>query len=626
MIMAKPTLNDEDTRKKRPLAKGFSAVLFALMALSLLSFGVGGFGGQTTRLGQVGDQDIKVNDYVNSLRSTVDRFSQMLGRPVPMRDAIAAGMDKQALSELVARVALNDEMDKVGLSASDLQVATELGKVKAFQTVDGKFDRTAYAEALKGANLTENEYEKSLRADLARTTLQLAITGGVTSPDALTDTLFYYSGETRSFTWMALTEADLTTPLTAPTDADLTAEYDANIAAYTRPEAKRISYAALLPDEIATDMPVDEAALKTLFDTRKDQYNIPEKRLVERLVYPTDAEAAAAKAKLDAGTTFEALVSERKLTLADIDLGDVAKSDLGAAGDAVFAMTAPGVVGPVQSDLGPALFRMNAILPAQVTTFEQARPDLLLEMQTEAARKDIAARIEAIDDALAGGATLEELAKSENLNVKSIDYASGADDNDPIANYAAFRKALDDVAKGDFPAAIVLEDGGVVAMTMVDTVPPTPRPLADVKEKVTAAWTAKKLAEALTLEATAKLALISAGTDMATLGTVKVTPTVERNATVEGGTPALLEAAFAMQAGDVKLVNKDGFIAIVRLDAILPAKDNPKASEQRDTLRGQLAQSFASDIFDTYTKSIQADRTLTIDQSVIDAVHSQMGN
>lgn len=624
--MAKPTTTDESTGKKRPFAKGFSFILFALLALSMLSFGVAGFGNQNTRIGRVGDQDIKVNDYVNSLRSTVDRFSQMLGRPVPMRDAIAAGMDKQALSDLVARVALNDEMDKVGLSASDLQVAAELGKVNAFKAADGSFDRAAYSQALKGANLTEAEYEKGLRADIARNTLQLAVTGGVTSPDVLTDTLFSYSGETRSLTWLPLTEADLTTPLPAPTDADLQAEYDANIAAYTRPEAKRISYVALLPDELAKDMPIDEAAVKALYDTRKDQFNIPEKRLVERLVYPSDAEAAAAKAKLDAGATFESLVAERKLTLTDIDLGDVSKSDLGAAGDGVFALTAPGVVGPLKSDLGPALFRMNAILPAQVTPYEQARADLALELQTEAARKDIAARIEAIDDALAGGATLDELATSEKLTVKSMDYASGADDNADIAKYAAFRKAADAVAQGDFPAAIVLEDGGVAAMSMVEIVPPTPRPLADVKDKVTAAWKGKKLAEALTLEATAKLALISAGTDMTTLGKAVVTPSVERNATVDGATPALLDAAFAMKVGDVQLVNKDGFIAIVRLDAITPAKDNPKAQEQRDQLKGQLAQSFATDIFDTYTKAIQADRTLTIDQSVIDAIHTQMGN
>ena len=93
----------------------------------------------------------------------------------------------------------------------------------------------------------------------------------------------------------------------------------------------------------------------------------------------------------------------------DVDLGDVGKSDLGAAGDAVFALTDPGVVGPVMSDLGPALFRMNGILAAQETTFDEAKDSLGEEMRMDAARRDIASRMDQIDDLLASGADLFEL-------------------------------------------------------------------------------------------------------------------------------------------------------------------------------------------------------------------------
>ena len=128
--------------------------------------------------------------------------------------------------------------------------------------------------------------------------------------------------------------------------------------------------------DIAADQPVDEAAVQDLYTTRLADYVVPEKRLVERLVYPDDAAAAAAKARLDAGESFETLVAERGLDLTDIDLGDVTKSELGAAGDAVFALTGPGVAGPLPSDLGPALFRMNAILAAQETTLDEAQTPL----------------------------------------------------------------------------------------------------------------------------------------------------------------------------------------------------------------------------------------------------------
>ena len=215
------------------------------------------------------------------------------------------------------------------------------------------------------------DYESGLRADIARTVLQTAVVGGIVAPAAMTDTLVAYSGETRGFSVLQFSEATLPTPIATPTEEALKTYYDAHLDTFTRPEAKRITYAALMPADLAAKQPVDEAAVQDLYNSRLADYVVPEKRLVERLVYPTDADAAAAKARLDAGESFETLVKDRGLELTDIDLGDVTKSELGAAGDAVFALTGPAVAGPLPTDLGPALFRMNAILAAQQTALRR---------------------------------------------------------------------------------------------------------------------------------------------------------------------------------------------------------------------------------------------------------------
>jgi peptidyl-prolyl cis-trans isomerase D len=196
--------------------------------------------------------------------------------------------------------------------------------MQAFQGTAGTFDRDAYRFTLERNNLTEAQFEQGIREDIARSVLQGAIVGGFLDPKPLTDTLTAYAGERRGFSLLELAAADLPTPVADPTDADLQSFYDANIAQFTRPEAKRITYIALIPETLAPTMEVDEAALKALYDERIDEFMIPEKRLVERLAFPTDADAAAAKARLDAGEiTFDALVAERGLKLADIDLGDV---------------------------------------------------------------------------------------------------------------------------------------------------------------------------------------------------------------------------------------------------------------------------------------------------------------
>lgn len=56
-----------------------------------------------------------------------------------------------------------------------------------------------------------------------------------------------------------------------------------------------------------------------------------------------------------------------------------------------------------------------------------------------------------MDDLLAGGASLEELAKEEGMTFATTDYAPGADDNDPIAAYKASAMPWPSSARAIFP-------------------------------------------------------------------------------------------------------------------------------------------------------------------------------
>ncbi|MEO8243756.1 MAG: peptidyl-prolyl cis-trans isomerase, partial [bacterium] len=511
------------------------------------------------------------------------------------------------------------------VSVGNMEVAKSIAADKNFQDVTGKFSSDTYRQTLQQAGMTVKEYETGTRFDLARSVLQAAVVGGIVVPATLTDTLATYAGEQRSFTLLPLTEATLPTPLPTPTEADLKAWYDAHLDAFTRPEAKRITYAALQPADLAASMPVDETAVQELYDSRKSEYVVPEKRLVERLVYPSDAEAASAKARLDAGASFESLVKDRGLELTDIDMGDVTRSQLGAAGDAVFALTSPDVVGPLPSDLGPALYRMNAILPAQDTTLAQVHDELAKEAQTAAAVKEIADKSTAIDDALAGGATLEDLVKTEGMVLHTTDYVSGAVDNDPIAADRAFAKAADAVKSGDYPEAVTLADGGIMALRLDSTVPPTPVPFDKAHDRVAAALHADALSKALTAQATAAEAAIKAGATLESEGTVIPVAATTRDATPDGTTPDVMKAAFAMTAGEVKLVDLPDFTGLIRLDSITPVDlTTPEAKAAADKLAAQARQSVAQDVYALYTAAMTAQGKLTIDQSVMNSVLTQM--
>jgi peptidyl-prolyl cis-trans isomerase D len=615
--------HDDDDARPRKKSTGIAAwTLTGLLVLGLGGFGVTSFGGSVTSVGSVGGITITTQDYARAVQQEIAAMSAQLGVQIGMNEATAFGLDRQALSNVVTRAALDAESERLGLSIGDASVAAEVMKMDAFKGTSGAFDRETYAFALRQQGWSEADFETALRRDVSRSLLQGAVAGGFSAPQPMVDTLYRWIGERRSLSMIRLTEADLTAPLPAPSDDDLKAWHQENIATFTRPEAKRIAYAALLPDAIAADQPVDEAALKALYDERIDEFVVPERRLVERLVFPDQAAADAAKARLDAGAPFETLVIERGLTMDAIDLGDVSQADLGAAGEAVFAATEGSTVA-ADSDLGPALYRVNGILAGEETTFDQARDLLASEMQTDAARRLIADKVEEIDDLLAGGMELKDLATEAGMTFATVDHVPGQQGAAPIEGYTAFREAAATLTAEDFPEAIVLDDGGVVAMQFVETVPAAPIPFDEARDAVTADWRAATLAKALSARAIELKSAIEGGTPIGSLGIVDRTPEISREGSIDGAPASLVATAFTLAAGDVTVIEDGDFVAVLQLDAIAPAAETGDEAEAlKAALAAQIEQALSNDAMAAYSQALVASSGVTLDEAAINAVNA----
>jgi peptidyl-prolyl cis-trans isomerase D len=613
---------------KRPRGKVQEVAVWTLMGMLIVGlggFGVTSFSGGVTKVASVGDIEISTDDYARALQTQINAFAQQFGQPISMQEALAFGIDRQVLRDVLTRAALDNEAQRIGVSVGDEVVASELMGMDAFMGVSGTFDREAYRFTLDRNNLTETEFETNLRRDISRELLQGAVAGGFAAPKPLTDTLYAWVAERRGFSMLRLVETDLATPVAEPTEADLQAHYDANIDRFTRAEAKRITYAALLPEAIAKEQPVDEATLQQMYQGRIDEFVIPERRIVERLVYPDEAAAEAARAKLDEGTAFEDLVAERGLTLEAIDMGDVTPEELGAAGEAVFAAAEGEVAGPLASDLGPALYRVVSVLAAEETTFDEARETLAIEIQTDAARRLIADQVEAVDDLLAGGATLEDLGKELNLDVATLDFVPGQQGEAAIEGYPAFRAAAEAVQEGDFSEAILLEDGGVVDLRLDEIVPPAPIPFDEAKDQVAEDWRKDAVAKALSARAAEIKAAIEGGAAIGSFGIVDVTPETARSGFIANAPDTLLADIFQMAEGEVRVIEAGGFTAVVKLDRVLPAATEGEDAEgMQAALAAQARQAIAQDAFDAFTNALTAEAGIALDQAAINAVHTSL--
>lgn len=611
------------------MAKGktsqfFVWILLGLLIVGLAGFGATNFGGNLRSVGQVGETEIELDRYARELQQELRALQAQAGRAIPLAEAQQLGIPQNVLQRLVTQTALENEAAVIGLSVGDDIVSQEILSIPTFRGLDGEFDREAYRFTLEQSGLSIAEFEERIRAETSSQILTGALIGGVTTPDLFVDTLYAYAREERDITWARLSAANLPEPLGEPSEADLEAYHAANADLFTLPETKVITYAWLTTDMLLDEVEVDEAALREMYDDRIDEFVQPERRLVERLVFGTETEAAEALAAIEAGeTTFDDLVAERGLTLEDVDLGDASRGDLGEAAEAVFALTEPGVAGPAPSPLGPALYRMIAILNAQETSFEEARGELGQAIAADRAGRVIADSIVDIDDLLAGGATLEDLAEETQMQLGQIDWRT--DVAEGIAAYQDFRLAAAELTAGDFPEVLELEDSGIFAMRLDETRPPELQPLNAVRPDVIIGWEVTETTRLLAEDARRIAADLNAGAEMAGIGLpIEVDRGLTRDAFIPSTPPDFVTRVFEMEPGVIEVVEDRGQVLIVRLDEVqVPDPDAPEAQAVKAVFASETAQGLATDLLGAFAAAATAQAGVTIDQTAINAVHAQ---
>jgi peptidyl-prolyl cis-trans isomerase D len=612
--------------QRKPGRNIFVWIMMGLLIIGLGGFGIGNFGGGAGAVGSVGTVEISVDDYARAFDDVRRAEMQRLGAPLSVPQALEAGLGAQALGSLVTAAALEHETARLGISVGDAALQQVLRGAALFQGPTGAFDPNLFDAWLDNRNMSAPDFLADLRADIARGLLLDAVAGGVRLNPAHADALLGMMAERRDLIWAPLTPDLLEAPVPEATEADIAAWYAAHPEDFTAPETRQVTYAALTPASLAATIAPDPDAVQAAYAARADEFDIPERRLVERLVFPDAAAAAAARAALDAGETdFAALAGERGLDLADLDLGDVRREALSPdAAEAVFGLAEPGIVGPVETALGPALFRVNAILAARLTPFEEVRDALAAELAAGLAMAEMENRREAIADLIAGGATIEDLGTETAMETASL-AVTAEDPGTGIAADPAFRAAALAAEPGDFPQLQELDGGGLFALRLDSVTPPRLRPLDAVRAEAAAAWRAEETATRLAARgAELREALENRGSFTALGLAARAEAGLDRGAQPAGAPAGLMQAAFALPQDGVALVAGQP-PALVRVTAIVPPdRSDAMVAMLADSIDRAAAQGLSDDIVGLYAEAIRSGVETRLDGAVIDAVNAQL--
>ena len=604
------------------LSKTFVWILLGLLFAGLAGFGATNLSGTVRTVGKAGDQLIGVDQFVRELQREINAVASQTGTAVSISQAQELGLDRLVLSRLSTIASMDFEATKLGISIGDKNLQEEIKNMEAFQALDGTFDREMYRFSLQNSGLNEADFENDLRNEAARILVRDAVIRGTVMPDTLVDLIIDFTGARRSFTWAHLRATDMDTSLKVPTDDELKIFYEANITNYFQPETKEITFVQLLPTDLLDSITVEDASLSDAYKARSEEFNQPERRLLERLVFINDATASAAKKQIDDGeTTFEQLVEDRGLVLADIDLGDVSKADLGDNADVIFATSVGSITGPHPTELGPALFRVNAILAENSISFEDARSTLRDELAKDSARRRIETLSQNFEDLLAAGATLEELADETEMTLGKIIWHEN--NVDEIAAYEAFRQIAQDVTSDDFPEIQFLDDGGIFALRLDELRPASPEPFENVLVQVQKDYQREAQQKALTEQANTLIVDITAATDFADIGLEGQTESnLTRTAFIEDAPFDMIEQVFQMTVGEVRIIPNAGEVIIVRLDEIAPPDRTGELADLSKSLQAQLDQALGQELLSALIEDIQVRTEPQIDERAVNAVMS----
>ena len=604
-------------------------ILGLVLSFIILSFAVWGIGDRFNNVGgnfiaKVGDARISVNDYRTDFQNTMTRIEQQQKRSVSVDEARRAGVDRQVLSRLLSMTILDQEAKKLGLAVSDDTVRQKILTNPIFKGKDGQFNRRQF-DALLG-NMSERAYIADERSDMMRTDVSDAIVGGLAVPKAMVSAVHAYRSEVRDLEFLVLPPAAAGT-IPAPTDAELKTYYDERKDAFTAPEYRKLVVLSIIPANLFKPDAVTDAEIAQRYDEMKAaRFEVPERRTLEQMLYPDEAAANAAGARLKGGAGFDALAADASSGGKDFKLGSIPKTALGdpAVADAAFALPADGTTQPIKTQFGWAILHASKIVPGRTQSLADVSGELRNEIAVVRAKKQAEAARQTVEDARKAGKTVAEAAAAAGLKPRVIEAVTSqgrGKDGHPVEGLPdgpELLKAAFNTGVGDDTDTLTTADGGDVWYEVAGIEAAHDLPLADVKAKVEALWRNDEIARRLAVQGDRLVKEIDGGKSLAAVaaenGKLQL---VKAENIAREGTPVLpapaLAEIFAVKVGKAGSAAEPNHGRLVfKVDAArvppLPEKD-PDAEK--------LKAGFVNDVIAQYLAKLQGEIGVSLNQQAL---------
>lgn len=480
---------------RKGATKGPAKVLFIVLIFSFAIWGIGdvvrGVGADTPAI-VVGEVEVSPQTVRNAFDRELNRLRQVLGPELTADDARAMGLMDSVIAQLGQQAVVDAAARDLGIIAPPEAVRAQIAGIDAFQGADGTFNRDLFRRVLSQNNLTEEGFLASIEQEIVRDALVGSASAGAVAPEPLVAPLFAWRNEERVADALFVPDAIQDLP-PVPDQAELQAVYEQNLDAFTAPEYRQLTALVLRPADLTEEVSVTDEDLEAAYQAALPELETAETRTVSQVLV-RDQETAQAVAEAAAGGTTLAEAAGRAGAPAPMDLGSVTADVLPpSASDVVFALEEGAISEPVQTPIGWHVFHVSDITGGETPPLSEVRDEMRERVASEKAVDVLYDLTADLEDALGGGATLEEAAERLNLTLTRIEAVDRQGLNragepvEALPEEEVYLNTAFSLQQGE--ESLLEEIGRGYFIVRVDAVvPPQPRPFEEVRDQVVDLW------------------------------------------------------------------------------------------------------------------------------------------
>jgi peptidyl-prolyl cis-trans isomerase D len=609
-------------------------VIFVLFGFLILSFAIWGIGDIFQGYGRnsvarVGKAEIGLEQMRTAYQNDLQQLTRQQRRQITPEMARAFGLDRQVLSRLVTELVLDQTARDMRLGVSDETIRDLILQDSNFRDASGQFSPARFNELLRSNGFTEQAYVREQRATILRQQLAEMVVGAVGAPGALQELGHRLRNERRSITF-ARVPASAAGEIAAPTEAQLKTFFDERKAAFRAPEFRTANLLSISAETLADPSTVSDDEAKARYDQVKAQrFTTQETRTIQQIVFPNSEEAQAAKARIDAGETFDAIAAARNVAASDLTLGTVTRAQVfdPAVRDAAFALAQDVVGGPVAGGFGSVLLRVTAIVPERLRPFEEVSAELKAEIARTRAASQLTDLHDKIEDQRASAKPLADIAREFNLPLQTlgpVDAGLRGPDGSQAAAPAGGDATVQAIFRSDIgvdnEAIRLARDTGYVWFDVTKIDQARERSFDEVKAQVEAQWRADEVATRLAAKTREWVANLDKGEafDAVASAAGLTTETAEglgrqdQRPDLPANVISLVFGTVTGKAGSAAL--PDGSRILFRVDAAT-VPPYVRTTQEAENFATRLGASVSEDILAQYVGKRQAELGVSINET-----------